>query len=87
MTLRAQNQRGKTFAFCIEKWTIYASRVIPLCFSSPMSIKFELSTLLPVRKYIVLSTLPDIKKLPICTSDTLTRLSIGQYYRQLPEAL
>ena len=41
---------------------MYASRVIPPCFSSPKSIKFELSTLLPFRKYIVFSTLPVIKK-------------------------
>ena len=34
--------------------TIYASRVIPFCFSSTKSIQFELSALLTFRKYIVL---------------------------------
>ena len=77
MTLRAQKQGGLLYKLPIlhrlyrEKLTIYAARVIPLCFSSPKSTKFELSALLPFRKYIVFSTLPDIKKLPICTSVTL----------------
>ena len=43
---------------------MYASRVIPLCFSSPKSIKFELLALLPFRKYKVFSTLPGIKICP-----------------------
>ena len=50
---------------------MHALRIIPLCFTSPKSIKFELSALLPFRKYIGFSTLPGIKKLPIFTSDTL----------------
>ena len=51
--------------------------VIPLCFSSPKSIKFVLSALLPFRKYIVFSTLPDIKKMPICTSESLGFVEFG----------
>ena len=35
--------------------------LFPFVFSGPKSIKFELSILLPFRKYMVFSTLPDIK--------------------------
>ena len=44
--------------------------LLPFVFSSPKSIKFELSALLPFRKYIVFSTLPGIK-MHTCTLDTL----------------
>ena len=49
--------------------------LFPFAFLAPKSIKFELLALLPFRKYIDFSTLPDIKKLPICTSDTLKEYS------------
>ena len=37
--------------------------LFPFCFSSHKSINFELLALLPFRKYIVFSTLQDIKKI------------------------
>ena len=52
-----------------DKWTIYASRVIPPFFLAPRI--FELSAFLPFRKYIVFSSLTGIK-IPICTADTLS---------------
>ena len=57
MTLRAQNERRKTFVFCIdyiEKMDKSCIKSYSLCFSRPKSAKFELSVLLPFRIYIVL---------------------------------
>ena len=57
-----------TFVFYldyIEKMdNLYPKSYSPLFFPSPMSIKFDLLALLPFRKYIVFSTLPDIKNCP-----------------------
>ena len=82
MTFKAQNKEGKfcvTFVFCVDYIHVYRengqvclkSYLLTLCFSSPKSIKFYLWELISFRKYTVFSTLPNIKKMPLCTSDTL----------------
>ena len=82
-----------TFVFCmdyIEKnGKFIPQELFPFVFSSPKSIKFEMSALLLFRKHIVFSTLPGIKKLPIFTLDTLTwesrseNIDVFQVYRYI----